>query len=892
MKAKSTLDPLPPRLANKLFEWWCKNASVEDLHGDVEELFHCDLKIMSPNRAKIKYWKHVASVMFSYALKKRKQKSASHPYSYPSIHPVMLKNHFKIAWRTISKNKVYSAINVLGLALGICACLTIYLITDHEFSFDTFHPDKERIYRIVGESGKGEDKWMFNCVPAPAPGAIREEITGFEVVTGFHRFEPRVSIPDGDKPPKKFERSDGAAIVAEPDYFSLFSYEWLSGSPLSLKDPFKVVLSERKARTYFGSLPWDQIIGKEVVYDDSLRVTVSGIVKDWNRNTDFPFTDFISFASIQHSYLKNDIRLDDWYSSRHSSQGFVKVKAGTSPLALSKPLTALFRKYQREGGPSTPVVKLQPLSEIHFYPNDEQFSSTLPTLYTLMGLALFILIIAAINFINLSTAQSIRRSKEIGIRKVLGSLRLSLVVQFLVETFVLTSVAVVIASLLVRPVLWWFDSFIPRGLSLDPFDPITLSFLLVITISTSLLAGLYPAKVLSAYLPALTLKGTGTKMGSDNWLVRKGLIVFQFAISLFFIIGALVMGNQIRFIKTKDRGFTTESVVTFRTNWSDKSKNPSILADRIRLLNGVEGVALEVAPPMGFAQITNNIVYKGIHLIETSVNLKAAGPDFIPLYRIPLLAGRNIAQSDSLKEFVINETYSKQLGFLKPEEALGQFLYFNNKPYPIVGVVGDFHERSFHDPIGPSVIGTFTEFLHDIAIKLSPNTTQEGLKPLLTQVEKLYKQIYPDEAFQSHFIEDEIGWMHEGEQKTANVMNAAMVVTIFISCMGVFGLAMYTAETRTREIGIRKVLGATVVNITTMLSKEFAILIGIAIVIASPVAWYFMNDWLMKFAYRVDLTAWVFVLSGLAALSMGLLTVSFQTIKAAVANPVDSLRAE
>jgi ABC-type antimicrobial peptide transport system permease subunit len=370
------------------------------------------------------------------------------------------------------------------------------------------------------------------------------------------------------------------------------------------------------------------------------------------------------------------------------------------------------------------------------------------------------------------------------------------------------------------------------------------------------------------------------------------LIVFQFAISLFFIIGTLVMGNQIRFIKTKDRGFTTESVVTLRTNWDDHSKNPSILAERIRLLSGVEAVTLQVAPPMGFAQIINNMVYKGKQLVETSVALKAAKPEFIPLYRIPLLAGRNIVESDSLKEFVINETYSKQLGFLKPEEALGQFLYFNNKPYPIVGVVGDFHEASFHDPIGPSAIGTFAEFLHGIAIKFSVNTTPERMKPLLAQVEKLYKQLYPDEAFESHFIEDEIEWMHDGEQKTARLMNVAMIVTIFISCMGVFGLAMFTAELRTKEIGIRKVLGATAANIAAMLSKEFMLLIGIAILIASPVAWYFMNDWLLKFAYRVDLTPWIFVLAGLAALSIGLLTVSFQTVRAAVANPADSLRAE
>ena len=891
MKTRRTIKP--PLLANKLFEWYCLNASVEDLRGDLEELFYNNLKIMSPSQAKIKYWQHVMSLAFSYALAKRKQKSAFHPNSYTPIHPAMIKSYFKIAWRTISKNKLYSAINVLGLALGICACLTIYLITSHEFSFDAFHPDKERIYRVNVVSGKGSDKWTSNCVPAPAPAAIRDELSGFDVVTGFHHYDPKVSILDGDKPPKKFGRSNRQIIIAEPDYFSLFNYQWLAGNPGTLNAPLKVVLSEREARTYFGSAPWDKIIGKEVVYDDSLRVTVSGIVKDWDKNTDFPFTDFISFSSIQHSFLKNDILLDEWNGFRHSSQGFVKLKKGSSVVALNKQLTSLFKKHQKEDHGSTPLVNLQPLSDLHFYTNDEEISSFLQTLYVLMGLAVFILIIAAINFINLSTAQSIRRSKEIGVRKVLGSLRTSLIIQFLVETLVLTLFAVGIAVLMTKPVLAGFDSFIPKGVTFDPLSPATLLFLLAVTISTSLLAGFYPAKVLSSYLPSLSLKGSGIQKGSGKWLLRKGLIVFQFTISLFFIIATLVMSNQIRFMKTKDRGFNTDAIVTFRTDKEEhKSNKPKILAENIRRINGVDRVALQSAPPMGFAQIGNQMVYRGKSVVEMSVSLKGGNADFIPLYQIPLLAGRNIVESDSLKEFVINETYLKQLGFTRPEEAIGQFLYFNNKPYPIVGVAGNFHERSFHDPIGPSVIGNFIEFQMGIAIKLLPGQPREDYTVILEQVEKLYKQLYPDEVFQYHFIEDEIGWMHEGEQKTATLMNIAMAVTIFISCMGIFGLAMFTAETRTKEIGIRKVLGATVANITTMLSSEFLVLIGIAVLIASPIAWYFMNNWLLEFAYRVDLTVWVFVLAGFAALSVGLITVSFQTIKAALANPATSLKEE
>lgn len=882
----------PPQFARKLFAWYCRNASVEDLEGDMEELFYQNLDRMSPVKARAKYCLQILSLLFSYALRRRKREPFSSRQNYTSSHPAMIKSYFKIAYRTIGKNKVYSVINVLGLALGICACLIIYLVTLHEFSFDTFHPDKERIYRITGETKNPEnEKWFVNCVPAPAPAAVREEISGFEVVTGFHILNPNVSIPDGVNPAKSFGRKNNAVIAAEPDYFRLFQYEWLTGDPQTLNQPFKVVLSESRARSFFGSLPWDKVIGKEVVYDDSLRVTVSGIVKDWDKNTDFPYTDFISFTTIRHSFLKNYIRLDDWNDTRHSSQGFVKLKPGNSPALANTLITALFKKYRKDNDGAPFLISLQPLRDIHFFRNDEAESNFLPTLYALMGLALFILIIAAINFVNLSTAQSIRRSKEIGIRKVLGSLRLSLVVQFLTETFVLTFFAVCLAGLLVKPVLSAMGSYIPAGVTFDLFSLPTLLFLLLMTVGTSILAGLYPAVILSSYLPSASLRATGYSRNGKQWL-RKGLIVFQFSVSLFFIIGALVMGNQIRFIKTKNRGFNTESVITIRTNWDDKSKRPRILVENIKRLAGVANVTLQMFPPMGFAVIASNIQYQGQSLVDIPVAFKSGDDEYIPLYQIRLLAGRNIVKSDSLREFVINERYSEALGFAKPENAIDQILSYNGKTYPIVGVVENFHQRSFHESIMPCVIGSFAEFQHGIGVKLSSKLTGEETAALRTQIEKLYKQLYPDEAFESHFIEDEIAWMHDGEQKTARLMNVSMAITIFISCLGIFGLALFTAEIKTKEIGIRKVLGASVTNIVAMLSQEFVVLIVIAIAIASPVSWYFMNQWLMEFEYRVNITAWVYILAGIAAISIGLICVSFQTIRAALANPTDSLKSE
>jgi len=882
-------DMKPPRLANQLLEWYCRNVSAEDMYGDLEELFNTNMQTMPLWKARLVHWRHVFSLIFSYAVRSRKRKSVYHPYSHTPISLAMILNYFKIAWRTITRNPVYSTINVLGLAFGICTCLIIYLVSSHEFSFDRFHADGDQIFRLEVQSGTANEKQLCICTPPPTAAAIREEITGIESVAGFIHYDPKISIPDGGKQAKNFDRQTASVVLAGPEYFDVFSYTWLAGSPALLKEPFKVVLSESRARTYFGSLSLDEIVGREIIYDDSLHVSVAAIVKDWTQNTDFHVTEWISLPTIEATFLKQNIAMDDWHWLRHSSQTFVKLKSGVSRTQTAVFLTAMIRKHT--GDNKTPGIEflLQPLATIHFNNNDHEPSTLLRNLYALIGLASFILIIAAINFVNLSTAQSLRRAREIGIRKTLGGFRKNIIVQFLVETFVVTLFAAALALFVTKPALILLDGFIPHGVSFDILSPTVWIFILSIVLLTSLLAGFYPAKVISAHLPAINLKGPGAHRGSNNWYLRKGLIVFQFTISLFFIISTLVMSQQLRFIRTKDRGFATDAVVIFRTSWNDKTPRTKILVNEIKRLPGITGVALQSIPPMGFAKMMNTLSYRGDSLVETGVSIKAGNADFIPLYRIRLLAGRNIADSDSLKELVINDHYRKILGIKRVEEALGQFLYFMDKPYPIVGVVEDFHEQSFHEVIGPVVIGNWNELEHSIAIKLAVGANTQDV---LSHVEKEFKTFFPDEPFSYHFIEEEIQRMHDAEQKTESLMNLAMIITIFISCIGIFGLSMFQAEVRTKEIGVRKVLGASVANITSTLTREFVVLILLAIAVASPIAWYYMSDWLSRFSYRVDLSIGVFFGAGAIAVILGLVTLSYHTIKAALANPVKSLRTE
>lgn len=817
----------------------------------------------------------------------------------------MLRNYFLIAWRNISRHKVNTVINVLGLALGICACLVIWLVVSYDLSFDRFHPDQERIFRIVGEMQKGSGESEFINSPFSDVAGIQQDITGFESKAGVIYYDADISIPDGKNPLKKFEnRIPGShssnAIITWPEYFDIFKYQWLQGNSQSLKDPLKVVLSEKRARTYFGNLPLENIIGKTVIYEDSLKLTVSGIVKDWTENTDFGYTDFISISTVTSSFLKSRYPRADWSSLRpHNGSAFVKLSPGVSRQAIDKSLDRYVHDHVQIHDPRARLsMFLQPLTDIHFTKQfrrgddgDDFRKAHLPTLYTLISIAIFILIIAAVNFINLSTAQSISRAKEIGVRKVLGSKKSNISLQFLTETLILTLFAVFISILLVGPMLSLFKGYLPEGVGFEPLKLSTLIFLLGVTIITTLLAGFYPSRVLAAYLPSVTLRGSSMHPGSEKGRLRKGLIVFQFSISMIFIITTIVMGKQINFMKNSAKGFNSDAVITI-SKWGDREGKLKELAEAIKGIPGIDKVIWQGNPPMGFAQMSSSFKYKGKREIQLQPIFEVGDEGFIPFYQMKILAGRNLIHGDSLRELVVNETLARTLGFDNPGDVVGKTLG-DDKPYEIVGVVADFHQGSFHDPIQPAIIINENQFKYTVAIKLTASEKNaKDVRGILSKVEKEWKKRFPEQPFNYVFMNESIGWLFGQDEKTAWLINVAMGITIFISCMGLFGLGMFTARRKTKEIGIRKVLGASISNITAMLTREFVILILISMLIASPVSYYFMHQWLQDFVYRTNLSWWIFALSGISAILIALITVSFQAIKAAIANPVASLRSE
>ena len=822
----------------------------------------------------------------------------------------MLRNHFRIAFRSLSKNKLYTVINVLGLALGVSACLVIFLITHFELSFDRFHPDKERIYRIVDESQDGTGGHRSEGgTTDPMAMTVRAEVSGLQTVTGFYNYYTNVTIPEGQKIRVKLGRpkygTPSDIVVTDPQYFDIFQYQWLAGSPAaSISQPFQVVLTESEAHRYFGPGSPDQFIGRQVWYHDSLRTVVSGIVKDWTANTDFRFRDFISVATVPHSFLKDDIDFNAWGMWNEETQAFVKLGNGVTKAQVERQLAILGKKHLIERGGSKDSLLLQPLAGIHFnaaYGDAYSRKASLPTLYVLMGIAVFILLIAAINFINLSTAQSIRRVKEIGIRKVLGSSRAGLILQFLTETLLLTCAAVGISMLLVNPILSIFHSFVPEGLSFHVTDTATLLFLASIILITSLLAGFYPARVLSSFLPVISLKGEGSPTFNQKSYLRKTLIVFQFTIALVFIIGTWIIGDQIHFMLNQDMGFTKTAIINISTPWvKDAKTKRQVLINEIGRLPQVAMICgSEGTPAAEGHRGTDLTLHKRTGDVKVPAEMHLIDEHFLPLYEMRLLAGRNLYYSDTMKEVLINESAARGLGFVHPADAVGQFVESGQndsraeKLLPVVGVVADFHSRSLRDAESPVFLTMNSGATGLLSIKLNmQGRGSNDIKKTLDAIAADWKQLYPDITFEYQFFDETIAAFYDKEQKTAQIMNAAMLIAIFISCMGLFGVTTFMAAQRTREIGVRKVLGASVAGIVTLLSMDFVWLVGLSILIASPIAWYGMHRWLADFAYHVPVHAWVFGLAGLTALGIAIATVSIQAIRAARANPVKSLRTE
>jgi putative ABC transport system permease protein len=819
----------------------------------------------------------------------------------------MLKTYLTIAYRNFIRNKVFSLINVLGLAIGISASLVIVLIVRHEFNFDKFEKDQPHLYRVVTDMVFFGSPIHNSGVPAPLPDAIRKEVSGIDEVIGFHRYngDPKVTIiKKTNETPFTINHQHGI-ILADNNYFRLIPHTWLAGSEkTALNEPSQVVLAASRAKIYFPLLPVSAMIGKQVVYDDSLTAIVTGVVADIPDNTDFIFKEFISQSTITAPglKLKRNYAWDNWGSINGGSQLLVRLAPNTLPAHIETQLLSLEKKYDKENNNpgSTRNFHLQPFGDIHFNSDYDPFGGNTahkPVLYGLLAVAAFLLSLACINYINLSTAQSTERAKEIGVRKTLGCSGKQLIFQFMTETFFVTCVSLLVSMLLVPVILKIFADFIPADLHFNILhQPYLLVFAFLLTIIVSLLAGFYPALVLSRFQPVSVFKnqayGGG---GSRRALLRKSLTVSQFLIAQIFTMCTLVAVKQINFILTKDMGFQKEAIINVETpflfNHSGAVDTKRfILLNEIKQMPGVQIASLGGDAPASDGWSSNDMIFKdGKKNIETDVRQKYGDTNYLKLYHIKMLAGRAVKQSDTANEFVINETYMHLLGFQKPVDIINKEI----SNIRIVGVMADFNQESLHAAVKPLAFSSEMGNSWILHIALRPGVAgAESWKTTIAAIEKHFKQIYPKEDFTYSFLDENIAKFYQSEQNLSQLLKWATALAVFISCMGLLGLVIYTTNQRTKEIGVRKVLGASISQIVTILSKDFVQLVLVASLIAVPLAWWAMNKWLQNFAYKTTVTWWVFGLSILFMTGIALLTLSIQTFRAASANPVDSLRAE
>ena len=815
----------------------------------------------------------------------------------------MLPNFLKLAFRQLWRNRLFTALNVLGLSIGLAACWMIFQLVSYEFSFDADQPNRDRIYKVVSHfSFDGKESGNAGT-PKPMAAAVRTEIGGLEMVVGLYsQYVPSLQVPQPSGKSEIF-KDPGPVTATTANYFKLVPYEWLAGTPAkSLAQPNEVVLTLTSAEKYFPNLTPEQMLGKTILYWDTLAVKVTGVVEDLGRSTSFTGKEFLSLSTVQQGEKAKEF-IDTWGNTNSSDQVYVLREEKTDAVALAKNINALSHRKSKadyeEWGIAPPNHELLPLTEEHFntfYPANNRVADK-KMLFALLGLAGFLLALAVINYVNLTTAQIPQRAREIGIRKTLGSSRRRLIGQFLGETLIVALLACGLAYLWTITFRNSLGDLFPEGLDLYPNLGQTLLFMSILLVGVSLLAGWYPSLLITRFQPTQVLRGqVSLKVGRNHFSLRKSLIVFQFVIAQAFVIGAIIMNQQLHFALEKDLGFNKEAVITFRVPYELMQKEAYgekhfALKEEFKSLAEVNKVSLGNPP---FNQVLSSAIttYNGPEgKVERQLFRKYVDTDLLDTYGLKLVAGRNLLPGDTIREYVINETAVREFGFGSPQGALGKFLSVDSKSVPIVGVVADFHSSTMSRKIDPLAFMTQKDGTGNFNVKLASSKPADW-QTAIQKMEKLWKQTYPDAPFEYKFYDDMIAQYYESERRMTQIINLSTGIAILISCLGLFGLATLTAFQRTKEIGVRKVLGASIASIVGMLSKDFVLLVIIALVIASPIAWYFMNQWLADFAYHVDISWWVFALAGITALAIALLTVGYQSVKAALMNPVESLRSE
>lgn len=806
----------------------------------------------------------------------------------------MFKNYFKVAFRNLWKNKGYSAINIFGLAIGLATCLLILIYVIDELSFDRFNKKADRIYRVDGDINFGGTHWVLAVAPDALGPALKKDFPQVEQYVRFRNY--------GGLLVKKENQNvqEGNVIYVDSTLFDVFTLPIISGDArTALADPSSIVITERMARKYFNTV---DAVGKTLVVSDTTNYKVSAVIKNIPVQSHFSFDFFLPLRS-------EESRQGNWLSNNFNT--YVVLKPGADPKKLESQFDIVINKYiapqaqavfhttldefRKTGGHV--FYTLMPLTQIHLHSSKTAelgANGSMQYVYIFSAIAAFILLIACVNFMNLATARSSNRAKEVGVRKVLGSGRKNLIRQFLMESMLITFIAMILAIGIAELLLPYFNQVSGKQIELGLFSRSwLLPALLLLMLFVGLLAGSYPSFYLSAFQPVTVLKGKLAGGFKRSWL-RNSLVVFQFAISIFLIVGTVVIYSQLIFIRNRKLGFDREHVLVIQ-NCYPLGNQAKTFRNELLNIPGIESATMTGFLPTADYRNDSPLFPDAALDQKSAVSMQNwyVDENYIPTLKMEMLSGRNFSsqmKTDS-SAIIINEAAAKLLPFADP---VNKTLYYltsiqtrETRTYHVIGVVKNFNFNSLREQVSPMAL-----FYGEEKGKMAVRFKSADIPSLISAVEKNWRSLAPNQPFNYSFMDDDFNNIYRTEQRVGKIAVSFSLLAILIACLGLFGLVTYAAEQRTKEIGIRKVLGASVANIINMLSKDFMKLVLIAMLIAFPAGWYFMSKWLQDFAYRISIDWKIFLTAGLAAMLIAILTVSAQAVKAALANPVNNLRTE
>lgn len=807
----------------------------------------------------------------------------------------MFKNYIKIAWRNLKKQPFFTFLNTFGLAVGMAGALLISLYIYDEFSYDTMFTDADRIHRINADITYGLNENSLATVTPPMAATVKNDYPQVQLAT---RLRGWGSILVRKANSQKNIKTTGN-VYADPNFFELFGLDLIEGDVnTALIQPNTLVLTKSTAKTHFGN---EQALGKQLILENQNTYTITGVIEN------FPENSFLRDYSMLMSMASHaDSKSDSWGSNNYST--FIKLLPNSNVADFETQLQDVFINYVvpyakktfapdmtmekfKEGGNSY-EFSLTALKNIRLHSNrtaELNANNNIQNIYILSFIALFLIVLASVNFMNLSTAQSLKRAKEVGIRKTLGSNKLDLVKQFLIESGLITFVSLIIAIIVAAIAMPYFNELAGKELSIPFLSPFFWLTIIISVLLLGLLSGSYPAFFMSQFIPVKVLKGGQTSVGGGK--IRNGLVIFQFAVSVILMVSTLVVYQQIQFIKNKDLGYNKEQLVIVEDVYASGTK-VKLFKEEVKKLTNVKNASLTSFLPTPSNRSDQSYTLEGTSSNDAVQMQKwDIDTDYLATLNIELIEGRNFDQKFSTDStaMLVNESAISKLG-LTPKEAIGKNIFDDSDEelYTIIGVVKNFHIASLRDKIAAVGLRLSRRVDYGLAVKLNAGDFSQSLK----QIEQIWNNVAPSQSFNYYFVDDSFNNVYESEQRLGRIFMVFTILSILIACLGLFGLAAFNAQKRTKEIGIRKVLGASVSQITYKLTIDFLKLIGVSILMALPIGWLVMNKWLEDFSYRVEISWWAFTIVALLVITISVLTVGYQSIKAAIENPVKSLKTE